>query len=211
MTAATHQTSLRATPKMLNVARAALKGHNIKMAMTIANKVLAGAPDSAAAMVVKSDVLFDQGNQVAARMWAEKALAAAPSGTAAAHMALGRALDHMAPKKALGQFRAAIAVNPELVSAYVDQGVALSQLGRIDQSVASFDQARRIDPRSVKARVDLSLALALRQAPGDLPKAESILAPMVQSGNAPASVQAAFTYVSTRNAASTQPVVPSQG
>ena len=62
-------------------------------------------------------------------------------------------------REALGYYRAALAIRPDVSAAHGSLGCALYQTGRRDEAIAYFEQALHIDPESVAAHSNLAIAL----------------------------------------------------
>ena len=61
--------------------------------------------------------------------------------------------------EALGYFRAALAVRPEVSAAHNNLGDALYSKGRRDEAIGHFKEALRLDPNSIAAHINLGSAL----------------------------------------------------
>jgi Flp pilus assembly protein TadD len=103
--------------------------------------------------------------------------ARAQLGLARAQLALNQ------PSKALAYADRAASLAPRDVSVLVGRGVVLDRLGRHGDAQASYRQALAVAPRSVAARTDLALSLALS---GRCDEALEILEPIARSATATA-------------------------
>ncbi|MDR3512593.1 MAG: tetratricopeptide repeat protein [Caulobacteraceae bacterium] len=85
------------------------------------------------------------------------------------------------PQKALEYAQRATTLAPHDERAQVDLGVALDAAGRHGEAQASYRLALAVEPRSVAARNDLALSLAIT---GQYQEAIELLTPMAKSANA---------------------------
>jgi len=77
------------------------------------------------------------------------------------HMIRGKlALEAKRYVEAAGEFRKAIEADPESVSAYVNLGASLSQLGDLKGAAEQFEKALRLDPSNLTAHFNLAILLA---------------------------------------------------
>jgi Flp pilus assembly protein TadD len=101
-------------------------------------------------------------------------------GLSQVYLALGQ------PAKALEFAEQARTFAPSDIRVDIRRGVALDMLGRHPEAQSSYRAALEIQPRSVAARNDLALSLALS---GQYAEAVDILTPMAKSTTAPARVR----------------------
>lgn len=185
------------SPATLNVARAALEGHNTGMAMGIIDAVLLKYPTNVEALSLKSSVYFDEG-QVALAVVQGRAAVAAGSSVPEAHLALGRALDGVDPSQALAQFKLALLEDPTSEPAMIDAAVADDQIGKVDDAVASLTSATTLYPSSRTARLDLGIALSLRGTSDDMARSRAVLSELAHGAGATESDVRAWNYVAHR-------------
>ena len=99
-----------------------------------------------------------------------------------AWLGLGRCYDRLSePRKALAYAQRAIDRSPGDEHVQVAYGVALDADGRHEEAQLSYRRALAASPRSVAARNDLALSLAVT---GRFGEAIELLMPMVESANA---------------------------
>lgn len=190
-------TPAQISPATLNVARAALEGHNTGMAMGIIEAVLRKYPTNVEALSLKSSVYFDEGQLALAVAQGRAAVAAGPS-VPEAHMALGRALDGIDPSQALLQFKQALLEDPTSEAAMIDVAVADDQIGKVDAAVSSLTTATTLYPSSHTARLDLGIALSLRGTPGDMARSRAVLSELAHGAGATPGDVRAWNYVAHR-------------
>jgi serine/threonine-protein kinase len=76
------------------------------------------------------------------------------------NLELGLALEQRGRSdEALGHFRAALAVRPQSIAAYIGLGTALSSLGRREEAAEHFEEALQLDPGSEVALQNLGVVL----------------------------------------------------
>jgi tetratricopeptide (TPR) repeat protein len=77
------------------------------------------------------------------------------------HLSRGKvAFEAQRYTEAAGEFRKAVAAKPESVTARVNLGAALTQIGDLKGAVEQFEAALRIEPRQVNAHYNLAVLLA---------------------------------------------------
>ena len=109
--------------------------------------------------------LYDYGFRSAADVTAKARIAARQalaldSRSAEAHASLAHlALHDWDWADAEQHFREAIAINPSYVTAYHWYALCLTALGRTDEAVAAMEQAKKVDPLSLRINADLGMAL----------------------------------------------------
>jgi Flp pilus assembly protein TadD len=171
---------------VLRLARAARAAGDLASAINLYRTVLAGQPGDADMAVEFADTLQEAGAFDEAIDAYGKADANRPPrlgallGLARVHFALGQSV------KALAFAEDARALAPLDVRVLVMRGVALDMLGRHPEAQTSYRAAIGSEPRSVAARNDLALSLALD---GQYPEAIDILTPMAKSATAPPRVR----------------------
>src|SRR5207244_5332215 len=67
--------------------------------------------------------------------------------------------------EALGYYRAALAVRPDVSVAHNGLGLALYSKGRRDEAIGPFKEALRLDPKSIAAHINLGSALGNTDRP----------------------------------------------
>ncbi len=72
---------------------------------------------------------------------------------------LAHLLGKSAPEEAVAYYRAAIAVRPKTSAAHNDLGLALWDMGQLDQAIACYRQAIALDPKLARAHYNLGLVL----------------------------------------------------
>ena len=88
-----------------------------------------------------------------------------------AHLIVGKAhADRGESEQALRHFEQAIEHYPELVAGWIERGVVLGRLGRIEASVESFREAVRLNPDRAAAHLNLGIALRRRGSPVEAEK-----------------------------------------
>ncbi|HXJ03223.1 MAG TPA: tetratricopeptide repeat protein [Micropepsaceae bacterium] len=170
---------------VLRLARAARDAGDLSSAVNLYRTALNGQPDDAALTVEFADTLQDAGAFDEAINAYNKANGKMPRldgllGLARVHLALGQA------DKALGFAEQARALAPTESRVLITRGVALDMLGRHPEAQGSYRAVLEVQPRSVAARNDLALSLALA---GQYPEALDILTPMAKSTTAPPRVR----------------------
>ncbi len=106
-----------------------------------------------------------------------QALPGAERGLARIELMLNR------PDRALEHANRALKIRPDDEPALVSQGVALDRLRRHAEAQTAYRQALALDPRSVVARTNLALSLALS---GSFDEAIDLLSPIARSATATA-------------------------
>lgn len=97
-------------------------------------------------MVEQTGVLFSEG----LALHQQGQLAAQPDHFDALHLTGAIALLHMA----LGWMDKALAINPHYATVYSNRGLALQRLGRLDEALASYDQALALAPQDSSVLAD---------------------------------------------------------
>ena len=167
---------------VLRLARAARAAGDLASAVNLYRTVLAGQPGDVDLAIEFADTLQDAGAFDEAIDAYGKANAMMPPrltallGLARVHLTLDQT------DKALVFAESARALAPTDVRVLVIRGVALDKLGRHPEAQASYRAAIESQPRSVAARNDLALSLALG---GEYGEAIDILTPMAKSTTAP--------------------------
>jgi Flp pilus assembly protein TadD len=171
---------------VLRLARAARAAGDLASAVSLYRTVLAGQPDDVDLAIEFADTLQDAGAFDEAIDAYGKVNAVMPPRLTAL---LGLARVHLAleqPDKAFAFAESARALAPNDVRVLVLRGVALDMLGRHPEAQGSYRAAMQAAPRSVAARNDLALSLALG---GQYREAIEILTPMAKSTTAPPRVR----------------------
>lgn len=176
-----------------NVADVALDSGNPEIALHVANAVLSHKPKDPTALVLASSASWQMGRMPQAKSYAERAVAIAPNDVAAL-MALGRALDHSHPGKAMAAFGKAYAMAPRELAVAVDYGVACIQNGLPEKGIAILAAAVQAHPDSSDARYNLALAYAVSNRPGNAMKGVEILGNLAHQPDAPVLYVAAYDY-----------------
>ncbi len=88
---------------------------------------------------------------------------AAHPGDFFASFVLAETLDGLDNADSIGYYRAAIAVRPRAVAAYVNLGNTLDRLGRADEALDSWERAVAVNPEALAAQYTLALGLLKRQ------------------------------------------------
>lgn len=128
--------------------------------------------------------------------------------------ATGTARNHEhAHSAALRDFDRALSIDPRYAPARVGRGVALLNLGRLDEAEKELGRAVALEPRSLAARVEFGLALdrlnrpleaerqyraALALDPGDLPTQKSLAENLLRQGR-PAESERLLRGISARS------------
>lgn len=109
--------------------------------------------------------LYDYGFRSAADVTAKARIAARQAleldpRSAEAHASLAHlALHDWDWAEAEKHFREAIAINPSYVTAYHWYALCLTAVGRTEEAVAAMEQAKKLDPLSLRINADLGMAL----------------------------------------------------
>lgn len=175
----------------LNVATAALQGGSPEIALQVADRILAGNPNSEAALVVQGDALTGLGRPSEARVSYNKALAVQPS-SVGARIGLGRLDLATAPARSELLFMQALHDEPRNTTALNDLGVARDLLGDHAGAQEAYGRALGIKPDLVSAEVNLALSLAMS---GDGPHAVQLIRPLAEQPGASAQTRQDFAAV----------------
>lgn len=145
----------------MNLARARLGARQMASALETADAILAVAPDSAEAHVVRGTALNALGRPEEATAVFERAIALAP-GNAAAHLNLGNALADLDRLSDAERWcREAIRLDPALVEGHTSLGFILTSLGRLEEAIAACEAAIRLRPDFAEAHWNQATALLL--------------------------------------------------
>lgn len=144
----------------LRVAAAALTGGSPRVALQVAQNILAQSPNDVPALLVRGDALTMLGQNDDAAEAFEHALKREPS-SGHAKLGLGRIRLATDPTAAVGLFRDLLRTEPNNASALVDLGVALDLTGQHADARALYQKVLHSDPNSVPAQVNLALSLAM--------------------------------------------------
>ena len=108
--------------------------------------------------------LHQQGQFAAAQAVYAQVLAEQPDHFDALHLTGAIALHHHQLAEALGWMDKALAINPHYATVYSNRGLALQRLGRLDEALASYDQALVLAPQdsSVLADAHYNRGIALQ-------------------------------------------------
>ena len=178
---ASHQDEMGKAPTSLAVGSAALSSGIPGVALAIAQRDLAAAPDNVPALLVEGNALSEMDRVDGAEASFRKAVRLSPR-SPAAQMALGRLLlgtGHAA--EAEGLFRRVLGTNPADPRAENDLGIALDLQGRHLQAQESYETALKQAPDMEGPRVNLGLSYALN---GQAPRAVEILRPLAMAPGA---------------------------
>lgn len=167
--------------KELRLARAARGAGDYVSAINLYRTVIASRPQDEALVVELGDTMLDLGAiDDAIGVYGKVSLKS--SARAGAEVGLGRAqLSMHQAEPALAHFDAARMLAPNDTKALLGRGIALDILNRHQEAQESYRTVLNADPRSVAARNDLALSLALS---GDYTQAVSILQPIAVSPTA---------------------------
>jgi Flp pilus assembly protein TadD len=164
----------------LALARATRQAGDLPSAIQLYRNFAQGADGTPAAWVELGDTLiearqYDDAIEAFGRAEGTNAKLGAMLGMVRAHMAMGEATI------ALSYADKALALAPDDMRVLVDRGATLDSLQRHAEAQQSYRAALALAPRSVSARNDLALSLALT---GQFAQAIRLIAPLARSGNA---------------------------
>jgi tetratricopeptide (TPR) repeat protein len=147
----------------------------------VLDEALRVASDEAGLLVVRAELLLDEGRRDEARVVLERAAALVPPDAPATRAAIaatqarhlndeGIALAGRGEREAaLFAFKRAFDLDPGWASPLVNMGAVLAELGRPARARACYERALVLDPENAIARHDLALLLRAR---GDVATAE---------------------------------------
>jgi predicted O-linked N-acetylglucosamine transferase (SPINDLY family) len=125
-----------------------------------AAKAVASQPQSQVAALLKQGLeLHQQGQLAQARQIYEQVLAKQPTHFDALHLSGAIAAQSKNPALAVELIGKAIELNPNNASAYSNLGIALKELKRLDEALASYDKAIAIKPDYAEAYYNRGIAL----------------------------------------------------
>ncbi|WP_298281010.1 tetratricopeptide repeat protein [Acidocella sp.] len=159
---------------VLNVADAALAGHDPDLALKISQAVLNRKPHDLQALYHEGAAYYATGRCEDAIAAYQLALSYDPS-SSEAETGLGRCLLKRNAIEAENAFSAAIADDPTNAAAYNDLGIARDLRGDYAGATAPYEQALKLAPGTLATEVNLGLSLALS---GDAEDALEYLGPL---------------------------------
>ncbi|RAK55925.1 hypothetical protein DJ017_16120 [Phenylobacterium soli] len=176
----------------LRIARSFRAAGDARSAVPVYRTLLARRPNDAAVQVELADALLDTDMIDDAIGLYTAVDPASPSG-GDAELGLARAqLKLNRADRALAHMDRAVQLAPTNVRVLVGRGVVLDRLGRHADAQASYRKALSREPRSVAARTDLALSLALS---GQYDQALEILEPIARSAGASAQDRQNLAFV----------------
>jgi Flp pilus assembly protein TadD len=165
---------------VLNVADAALVGHDPDLALQISQAVLNRNPHDLQALYHEGAAYYATGRCEDAIAAYQLALHYDPT-SSEAETGLGRCLLKRNAIEAQNAFTAAITDDPTNAAAYNDLGIALDLRGAYASATAPYEQALKLAPGTSATEVNLGLSLALS---GDAEDALEYLGPLAISAQA---------------------------
>ena len=177
----------------VRVAEAALNGGSPRIALQVAQNILARTPDDVPALLIRGDALTQLGQNDDAVGAFEHAMRRDPA-SAHAKLGLGRVRLTTDPAAAAGLFRDVLLTDASNASALTDLGIALDLLGQHLEARQYYQRVLHDNPGNVAVQVNLALSLAMT---GDSAGALRLIEPLANDRTAPTKLRHNYAAILT--------------